>query len=92
MIAGQQGDHGVARRGVERRRAQQRAGPEPPGETRAMELVVSPGDRADVSDTFGEGLADDFRRRPCASARPRMTSISTRSLVSSDESSRRSSH
>ena len=68
-MAGQQGNHGVARRGVERHRAQQCAGPEPPDETRAMELVVSPGDRDGVFDPFGEGLADDFRSKLRAAER-----------------------
>ena len=68
-MAGQEGDHGVARRGVERHRAQQCAGTEPPDETRAMELVVSPGDRDGVFDPFGEGLADDFRHKLRAAKR-----------------------
>src|SRR5882672_11615206 len=76
-MAGQHGDHGVARRGIKRHGAQQCAGPEPPDETRAMELVVSSRDRASVSDPFeapfgvpfGEGLADDFRRKLRAAER-----------------------
>ena len=68
-MASQHGDQGVPRRGVERRRAQQCAGPKPPGETRAMELIVSYRDRAGVSEPFGEGLEDDFRRKLRAAER-----------------------
>src|SRR6266511_1444907 len=62
-MAGQHGDQSVARLGIERDRAQQRASPEPPDETRAVELVISLRDRAGVSDSFGKGSADDFRRK-----------------------------
>src|SRR5215475_6235493 len=68
-MAGQHGDQSVARRGIERNRAQQRASPEPPGETRAVELVVSLRDRAGVSDPIRKGLADDFRRKLRAAER-----------------------
>ena len=61
-MAGQHGDQSVARRRIERNRAQQRASPEPPDETRAVELVIPLRDRAGVSDSFGKGSADDFRR------------------------------
>src|SRR6266511_486783 len=68
-MAGQHGDQSVARLGIERDRAQQRASPEPPDETRAVELVISLRDRAGVSDSFGKGSADDFRRKLRAAER-----------------------
>src|SRR5215468_4178886 len=69
LMAGQHGDQSVARRGIERNRAQQRASPEPPDETRAVEFVVPLRDRVGVSDPFGKGLADDFRRKLRAAER-----------------------
>src|SRR5215475_13087260 len=68
-MAGQHGDQSVARRGIERNRAQQRASPEPPDETRAVESVVPLRDLAGVSDPFGKGSADDFRRELRAAER-----------------------
>src|SRR5215475_11552670 len=58
-MAGKHGDQGVARPGIKRHRAQQCASPEPPEETRAMDLVVSLRDRAHIADPFMEGLMDD---------------------------------
>src|SRR5262245_33345207 len=68
-MAGEQGDHGVARRGIEGDRAQECAGPVSPGETRAVELIVSLRDLGGVSDSLGKSLADDFRRQFCAAER-----------------------
>src|SRR5215467_2419782 len=72
-MAGQHGDQGVARPGIKRHRAQQCAGSEPPDETRAMELVVSLRYCDDISDSFREGLADDFRRKLRAAEREQNT-------------------